>query len=116
MSACSEAIFQETDAELNRYYKAALNRLRTDKENKAAEGLVRAQRSWIAYRDLECSSVFHYWNDGTIRYSMQSGCEINLTKMRTYTIWKNWLTYIDSTPPILPRPDIASATRDDVTP
>jgi hypothetical protein len=39
---------------------------------------------------------------------MALNCQIRLTRMRTYTIWLHWLTYMDSTPPLLPKPDIES--------
>jgi hypothetical protein len=70
--------------------------------------LVRAERSWVAYRTSECGAVYENWIGGSIRGSMALNCQIRLTRMRTYTIWLHWLTYIDSTPPILPRPNIES--------
>ena len=56
------------------------------------------------YRDAECSAVFEDWIDGTIRGVMGLSCRIEMTDRRTRTIWQNWLTYPDSTPPILPEP------------
>ena len=113
INACADAEFKRTDAVLNRYYQAAQHRLQEEKQTKTAALLVQSQRSWIAYRDAECDAVYQNWIDGTIRGSMAIGCKINLTQIRTYAIWRNWLTYMDSTPPILPRPDIKSATQDD---
>jgi hypothetical protein len=33
-------------------------------------------------------------------------CQIKLTQLHTHTIWLEWLTYMDSTPPILPEPPV----------
>lgn len=104
IDACAQADFEAADVELNRYYRAALQRLRSEKEDKAAEALVTAQRAWIRYRDAECSAVYENWSGGSIRTLMYLDCRTGLTKARTEAIWSHWLTYMDSTPPILPRP------------
>ena len=57
-----------------------------------------------AYRENECGAVYEQWRDGTIRNMMSLTCSIGLTDERTRTIWSSWLTYMDSTPPILPEP------------
>jgi uncharacterized protein YecT (DUF1311 family) len=108
VDACLASRFDEADAELNRYYQAAIKRLREERETASEQMLVRAERSWVAYRTSECGAVYENWIGGSIRGSMALNCQIRLTRMRTYTIWLHWLTYIDSTPPILPRPNIES--------
>ncbi len=110
VNACLAGRFQHADAELNRYYQAALQRLRTDGDEKTMAKLVQAQRSWIGYRDAECGAVFENWSGGTIRVSMEWECETRLTRLRTFVIWRHWLTYVDSTPPTLPRPALDDAT------
>ncbi|MCG4259878.1 DUF1311 domain-containing protein [Acetobacter senegalensis] len=64
-----------------------------------------SETAWKAYRDAECRAVFTNWQQGTLRIMMQLGCERRLTRQRTYTVWQNWLTFQDSTPPVLPRPE-----------
>jgi len=108
VNACFDARFKETDTDLNRYFHAALRRARKESGGHTVQRFVQAQRSWMAYRDAECGSVFDYWSGGTIRVSMELDCRIRLTRLRTYTIWREWLTYPDSTPPLLPRPDVES--------
>ena len=108
IDACLAGRFDEADAELNRYYQAAIKRLREERETASEQMLVRAERSWVTYRTSECGAVYENWIGGSIRGSMALNCQIRLTWMRTYTIWLHWLTYIDSTPPILPRPNIES--------
>jgi len=89
---------------LNRYYQAALKRLGKEDNGKVARELARSQRAWIVYRDSECGAVFNNWRGGSIRVSMELECQTRLTQLRSYSVWKNWLTYVDSTPPVLPRP------------
>jgi uncharacterized protein YecT (DUF1311 family) len=108
VNACFEARLKASDANLNRYFRAALRRARKESGDDAARKLVRAERSWIAYRDAECGLVFDHWSGGTIRVSMELDCRIRLTQLRAYTIWRDWLTYADSTPPLLPRPEVES--------
>jgi uncharacterized protein YecT (DUF1311 family) len=108
VNACFDARFREIDAILNRYFQTALKRARKESGAKTAQRLLQAERSWVAYRDAECGSVFDYWSSGTIRVSMELDCRTRLTRLRTYTIWRDWLTYADSTPPLLPRPDVKS--------
>ncbi|MCC2975423.1 DUF1311 domain-containing protein [Sphingomonas sp. PL-96] len=115
INACASAEFDAADAELNRYYQAAMRRLRSEGEGEAAKELVKAQRAWIQYRDAECGAVYQNWSGGSIRTLMGISCQTRLTKLRTHVIWSHWLTYMDSTPPILPRPDL-SVLRDDDRP
>jgi uncharacterized protein YecT (DUF1311 family) len=112
VDACLTARFGEADADLNRYYDMAVRRVRKEDGAPAAKGLVQAERSWLSYRDSECGAVFEKYRDGTISSIMVTACRIRLTRLRTYIIWRNWLTYPDSTPPSLPRPAIDSALSD----
>ena len=112
VDACLTARFGEADADLNRYYDMAIRRVRREGGAAIAKGLVQAERSWLSYRDFECGAVFEKYRDGTIRTGMETECRIRLTRLRTYIVWRNWLTYPDSTPPLLPRPAIDSALSD----
>jgi uncharacterized protein YecT (DUF1311 family) len=109
VNACLNARLAEDDAMLNLYYRAAIKR---SGGGELAAQLIQAERSWIAYRDAECGSVFGFWKGGTIRTSMEIDCRIRLTGLRTYAIWRDWLTCPDSTPPLLPRPDIGAVLSD----
>ncbi len=95
------------DAELNRYYAAAMERLADQGEDyaKARTELRDAQRAWIKYRDSECGAVFTSWYPGSIARTMAADCSDRLTRARTHAIWAHWLTYVDSSPPILPEPN-----------
>jgi uncharacterized protein YecT (DUF1311 family) len=106
VNACLNARFEQSDATLNRYYQTALKQIRYS-GSEAVQRFVQAERSWVAYRDSECGSVFDRYG-GTIRVSVELDCRIRITRLRTYAIWRDWLTYVDSTPPSLPRPEIES--------
>lgn len=101
---CLAADLKRADAELNQYYAAATKRLTEQRDTAALAKLRAAERAWIAYRDAECDAVYESWGQGTIRGAMSLGCRITLTKARTAMIWRNWLTYADGTPSILPKP------------
>ena len=101
---CLAADLARADAELNRYYAAATARLVNDRQTAAITQLRASERAWVAYRDAECDAIYKRWSDGTIRGAMALGCRTRVTRARTLAIWRNWLTYPDSTPPLLPRP------------
>jgi uncharacterized protein YecT (DUF1311 family) len=106
VEAClSQELGQAKDQQA-RYYEAARKRLSEENGSSAEKGLAESEQLWLAYRRAECSAVFDNWSAGTIRGSMEILCEIDLTRLRTYALWKKWLTFADSTPPILPRPPL----------
>lgn len=104
VEACLAPELERADAELNRYYRAAVARLNQEGQPSALAQLRRSEAAWIAHRDAECGAVWEYWKEGTVRGSMATQCRTRLTRARTLAIWRNWLTYMDSTPPLLPRP------------
>lgn len=106
VNACLDARFNDSDAILNHYFQTALARINKESGRGTAQRFVQAEQSWIAYRDAECGSVFDSWKGGTIRVSMEVDCRIRLTQLRTYAIWRDWLTYPDNSRALLPRPEI----------
>ena len=112
INECQAAKLAKAEAELKRYLAAARKRLQSDAADdagaaKALAGFDRIQTAWVAYRDGECGALYDYWSSGTIRTSIELTCEIDLTRQRTHTVWSLWLTYMDSTPPMLPEPRVA---------
>jgi len=93
------------NAELNRYYAAAVKRLTSERQPVALAKLRASERAWIQHRNTECNAVWEYWEGGTIRGTFSTECRVRLTQDRTMAVWRNWLTYVDSTPPLLPRPE-----------
>lgn len=115
INACLAGQMTAVETDLNRYYRAAVKRLHAEKdeaETQALPELIKAQRAWLAYRDAECGAVGAYWSGGTIRGSMVLTCRLSVTRLRIFSIWRDWLTYMDSTPPDLPRPDLGPVLRE----
>ena len=115
INACLGQQLDAANSDLGRYVTAARRRLKSEAQggdgHAAAMALAdfdRAEQAWTAYLKAECGAVYDYWSDGTIRTSMELTCEIDLTRRHTHTVWSEWLTYMDSTPPILPEPPAAS--------
>jgi len=111
---CMSSQLAKSEADLQRYVAAARTRLKSEAADdagaKAALGdLDKTETAWKAYREAQCGAVDDYWQAGTIRTSMEITCEINLTRQHTHDVWSAWLTYMDSTPPILPEPSTKPA-------
>lgn len=110
INSCASQRLDRAGATLARYVAAARKRIEDEKDAKSAATLIafdKAEAAWAAYATAECDAVYDDWIDGTIRDSMDLNCQIDLTTSHTHTIWSNWLTYMDDTPPILPEPSTA---------
>lgn len=104
IGVCLAEQLEQQEVELQHYLAEALARY---KENELiVESIEKAQQSWLVYRLDQCSSIYDIWRDGTIRSIMGLGCSIRMTQLRTHQIWHSYLTYMDSTPPLLPEPKI----------
>ncbi len=85
-----------------RYLEAALGS--NDNDSALADQIRESDIAFNLYRDRECLAVYEAWKEGSIRNAMTLRCLIRLTDQRTHDIWRNWLTYQDSSDPILPEP------------
>jgi hypothetical protein len=108
---CLQDRLSGAEAELARYVAAADARLRQQVGRDPAAARARqrfeaAEQAFAAYRDAECGAVFEAWSGGTIRNAMEIVCRLRITRLHTHTLWREWLTYMDSTPPILPEPAV----------
>jgi uncharacterized protein YecT (DUF1311 family) len=112
VDACVSAEFEQADAVLNRYYAVALRQARTAGDAATATGLTQAERSWLAYRNAECDAAAEVYRGGTIATSVSITCRTRLTHLRTYVLWRDWLTYPDGTPALLPRPAVETTLSD----
>ncbi len=102
MNECMAGILERAIARKDRYLAAALERHRDKPELVAM--ILQSDKASDAYREAECEAMYEDWKEGTIRTIMGLSCSIALADERTRTIWQNWLTYMDSTPPDLPEP------------
>ncbi len=110
MSECGASILERAEAKRYMYLIEAIERLNGRMEQEVelrpslAEDVKATDKAFTAYRDAECGAVYDRNIMGSIRNLEYLACAINLTDARTHTIWKNWLTYMDSTPPVLSEP------------
>ncbi|MBX6317064.1 lysozyme inhibitor LprI family protein [Pigmentiphaga sp.] len=81
MNACAEQALKQSDAELNKTYRAILARLKDDKP--LAQRLVSAQRAWIAYRDAECQFSSSLAEGGSSYSMVRAMCLAQQTRART---------------------------------
>lgn len=108
---CGVQILQRADAERARYLAAAVATVadRSETEIELAPDLQQemalSDERFTAYREAECGAMYDRFIMGTIRNAEYLACSIILTRKRTRTIWRHWLTYPDGTPPILPEPE-----------
>ncbi len=105
INQCAAIELESAQAELDKYLAASFEHNAYDAELVAS--IKKAQESWQAYMSAHCNSVYTQWRDGSIRGVMALSCKTRLTKQRTHEVWANFLTYMDSTPPVLPEPKLA---------
>lgn len=108
METCLARASNAAEVELNRYLLAARKRALADGVM-VGKAFDEAQGRWISWRKGECDAVYAHWQGGTIRGAALLTCRIELTEARIHQLWKTWLTYPDSTPPILPEPGVTAA-------
>ncbi|CDT90576.1 conserved exported hypothetical protein [Vibrio coralliirubri] len=105
INQCAAIELESAQAELDKYLAASFEHNAYDAELVAS--IKKAQESWQVYMTAHCDSVYTQWRDGSIRGIMVLSCKTTLTKQRTHEVWANFLTYMDSTPPVLPEPKLA---------
>jgi len=102
MNECVAAVLERSTARKNRYLAAAVAR-HNDQTELVAQ-IKASDAAFTRYADTECGAIYEAWKEGSIRTIMDLSCRIARTDERTRVIWRNWLTYMDSTPPDLPEP------------
>ena len=111
VSACLARALERENDRMDGYFAAVISRADELGDRivgadgpEVIEALQLSQSAWLAYRDAECSALYAWWSDGTIRGPKALQCQIDLTRDRTHHLWSAYLTFVDSTPPILPEP------------
>jgi uncharacterized protein YecT (DUF1311 family) len=102
LTQCRGNQIGEADAKLQKYLVAARKQVVLSELNPSV--IDAEQAAWEAYRTTHCGNLYLYWVTGTIRYEMFGICMLKLTNDRTVDVWRAYLTYLDSTPPVLPDP------------
>ncbi len=106
INQCAATELGVAQKEMQRYFDTSLKHNDVDAELVAA--IKAAQSDWEKYYNSHCDSVYTQWREGTIRGVMALSCQTKLTRQRTHELWENFLTYMDSTPPVLPEPKFSS--------
>lgn len=68
------------------------------------DAIENAQNLWKQYANAHCDNVYESWSGASVRFLEYYRCHKELILERTYVIWRDFLTYADNTPPILPDP------------
>ncbi len=117
MVVCGASELELAEAKMDQYWQVARSRfvgddLMTEYDNDAEDDIAEAtakfdfaQESWHKYRESHCGSLYHKYRGGTIRGPLSIRCHIDMVEKRTWQIWNIWLTYMDTTPPMLAEPD-----------
>lgn len=99
---CRVRQIDAANAKLQQYLDAARKRVLQFGVDPTA--LQVEQAAWENYRLKHCGNVYDLWAKGTIRYEMSASCTLLTTRQRTFDVWRAYLTFLDSTPPLLPDP------------
>lgn len=102
INMCSQQEVHTAEAEMHEYLNASKERY--SKETQLLRLLAESQEQWREYRKVHCDAIYQAWAEGTIRGVMYNDCMLDVTKSRTHELWQSYLTYMDSTPPVLPEP------------
>lgn len=113
LNACAQQDLEIEQARMEHYLLVARDAARRGDDASAEYGgpatqqlayLEASQAAWTAYAEITCAGVHDQYAGGSIRVMMHSGCLREMTQDRTRVIWRNHLTFADSTPPVLPEP------------
>lgn len=114
MNDCMEKQVEQVNWVKNKYLSAASRKIEQDNENypdsdpayfhRLVAAFNEESKAWNSLIDKASSASYISWEGGSIRTEKSLSRKIELIEFQVYNIWKNWLTYVDSTPPILPEP------------
>lgn len=80
MNMCAQRVYEKSDGELNALYKEIMRRL--GRSSPEAAQLVAAQKSWISFRDNECSFAASGVMGGSVYPMIFAGCLSRITEAR----------------------------------
>jgi len=102
INQCMTLELDEVENVMDKYLAKALERYSDD--SVSLKSIEESQKVWLQYRSSHCGAVYDTWRDGSIRTTMALSCDIELVYQRTRVLWSSFLTFPDSTPPLLPEP------------
>lgn len=112
MKGCAQNDLTREQARMKRYLDAAMVRARGRDEGSIEYGprsrqaayLSESQKAWEAYAASRCAGVREETSGGTMGGLGYAWCMTTTTRQRTHDVWSDYLTYADTTPPVLPEP------------
>ncbi len=106
LDACLAAEVAKATTVLDRYRAAARARITADTATSPSvlPAFDAADAQWRRFAEAKCRAVYTLWEGGSIRGAIAATCQIRLARLHTHELWGEWLTYMDTTPPILPEP------------
>ncbi|EDX6465817.1 hypothetical protein CBH50_004572 [Salmonella enterica subsp. diarizonae serovar 60:r:e,n,x,z15] len=114
INACMEKQVAQVTWVKNKYLSAASGTIEDDENypysdptyiHRLTTAFNEENKAWNSLIDKASSASYTYWEGGSIRTEKSLSREKELIEFQVYDIWKNWLTYADSTPPVLPEPE-----------
>lgn len=99
---CAKLKLDNAEAEMQRYLDKSIAQYTAD--TYVVESINIAQSAWKSYSKSQCDSVFTMFRGGSLRVVMTLSCRTKLTLQRTHELWSQYLTYMDSSEPVLPEP------------
>ena len=99
---CAKLKLDNAEAEMQRYLDKSIAQYTAD--TYVVESINIAQSAWTSYSKSQCDSVFTMFRGGSLRVVMTLSCRTKLTLQRTHELWSQYLTYMDSSEPVLPEP------------
>lgn len=76
----------------------------TSRSKRLLDEIQASQKQWEAYAKALCDAVYTDWEDGSIRTVMSLSCHKQQIEQRTHDLWNYFLTFMDSSEPVLPEP------------
>lgn len=112
IKVCAGDDLEREEARMQQYFEVAAARANERDEGSVEYGprtrqaawLSESQEAWKAYADVRCAGVRETTSGGTMGGLGYTWCMTDMTRQRTHDIWADYLTYWDSTPPVLPEP------------
>ena len=105
MNQCLSDQITLAEKELAKYLEESRRRVANDSRTLAE--FEKAQKARVAFRDAHWGAIYQYWAQGSVRGAIAGSCFLRLTRRRTHDLLDADLTYVDTTPPILPEPKLS---------
>ena len=108
--ACAAQHLAKANAEMKRYTAVARDKAATFARSgdwvyaQTLADFDKAEEAWRAYRDAECRSVLDQYGSGTGAPAGEIDCETSLTRLRTHTLWQDWVRAFDGSEMLLEPP------------